>query len=873
MLKAPERLHACWTAGGIAGVDNSAMENLADLQPQPGPAPALPRRLFGRWWRRQSPARQDWFATLAPLISVLLFLAAIISAFWYLRNEELERETESVKRDTEIAQQQIRLRLIENQEQLVRIAREIVTRAIDQDDFLGQAASFSRERPEITQLIWVNGARVRKADYSAITFHPETELTGEEGGASVPKEGRSSEPETAFIAARSQRQPVYTRPFKDVYGMSVIQIHVPLIDRSAFSGTLIAEYSVESLLRYFVPTEVSTRHAISLLDRQDLVLASTVTPLPGQKARPASIVHDVPVAPAGDGLVLRGQGYRTSIGLIGNTLFWMVVALSVLTVWMLLGTWRHMRRRAQMQSALVSEANFRRAMENSMLTGMRAMDMEGRITYVNPAFCAMTGFSEGELIGRRPPYPHWPPDRFEENNRLLQQELLGRSPSGGIEVKLMRKDATQFDARMYVSPLIDPKNHQTGWMTSMTNITEAKRIRDQLSASHERFTTVLEGLDAAVSVLSVQQGELLFANRSYRLWFGAESRGHDLLAGDDVGMPRVASATDDSVDDLGGLPTQELTEAGSDPREVFVEPLQKWFDVRARYLQWTDGRLAQMLIATDITARLTAESLASSQAEKARVTSRLVTMGEMASSVAHELNQPLTAITNYCNGMVSRVKNDAIEKADLIAALEKTARQAQRAGQIIHRIRAFVKRSEPQRQSADARTIVEDAVDLASIELRRRNVGIHTYIAQRLPALMVDPILIEQVVLNLLKNAAEAIDSAHLPSARRNIELRVVPKHTPDEGGVIEFSVTDMGPGIKPDVIGRLYEAFFSTKVEGLGIGLSLCRSIIESHRGRIKAQNLYNGDTVVGCRFTFTLPTEASRSDALSPTNSAVTT
>ena len=90
----------------------------------------------------------------------------------------------------------------------------------------------------------------------------------------------------------------------------------------------------------------------------------------------------------------------------------------------------------------------------------------------------------------------------------------------------MRKDGSLFDARMYVSPLIDPKGQQTGWMTSMTNITEAKRIRDQLSASHERFTTVLEGLDAAVSVLSVQQGELLFANRSYRLWFGADAQGH-----------------------------------------------------------------------------------------------------------------------------------------------------------------------------------------------------------------------------------------------------------------------------------------------------------------------------------------------------------
>jgi hypothetical protein len=621
---------------------------------------------------------------------------------------------------------------------------------------------------------------------------------------------------------------------------------------------LIAEYSIERLVRYFVPTEISRRHAISVLDEEDRTLASTVMTLPNQPAAKPSIVYQLPLAPAENGLVLRGHGYRTSIGLIGNTLFWMVMILSALTVWMLLGTWRHMRRRLQMQAALVSETNFRRAMENSMLTGMRAMDLEGRISYVNPAFCAMTGFSEVDLIGQRPPFPYWPADRIDENARLLDQELQGKSPAGGIEVKVMRKDGTVFDARMYVSPLIDPKGQQTGWMTSMTNITEAKRIRDQLSASHERFTTVLEGLDTAVSVLSVQQGELLFANRSYRLWFGADSKGHSLLSGGEASMALLTDA-DDAVDALGGLPTQELTAAGSDSREVFVDSLAKWFDVRARYLQWTDGRLAQMLIATDITERRSAEAVAASQAEKAQVTSRLVTMGEMASSVAHELNQPLTAISNYCNGMVTRVENDAIDKADLIAALKKTSRQAERAGQIIHRIRSFVKRSEPQRQKASAQAIVDDAVDLAGIELRRRNVAIQTYVAHRLPPLMVDPILIEQVVLNLLKNAAEAIDEARLPTARRRIELRVVPKHTEEEGDVIEFTVTDKGPGLKDEVIARMYEAFFSTKVDGLGIGLGLCRSIIESHRGRIKAVNLYNGDTPIGCRFTFTLPVQTS--------------
>src|SRR5450432_2605515 len=120
-------------------------------------------RVFGRWWRRQSAAHQDRYATLGPLLSVLLFLAAIVSAFWYLRNEEFEREQEAVRRDTEVAQQQVRLRLIENHEQLMRLARELVARTLDHDAFLVQAAAFTGDHPEISNLIWLGASRVRIA--------------------------------------------------------------------------------------------------------------------------------------------------------------------------------------------------------------------------------------------------------------------------------------------------------------------------------------------------------------------------------------------------------------------------------------------------------------------------------------------------------------------------------------------------------------------------------------------------------------------------------------------------------------------------------------------------------------------------------------
>lgn len=490
-----------------------------------------------------------------------------------------------------------------------------------------------------------------------------------------------------------------------------------------------------------------------------------------------------------------------------------------------------------------------------MLTGMRVLDLQGRITYVNAAFCAMTGWSEEELVGQSPPFPYWLESDREVMNERLEEELHGRALPGGFQVRVKRKNGSVFNARLYVSPLIDARGHQTGWMTSMTDITEPTRIREQLSASYERFTTVLEALDAAVSVAPIGSEELLFANKLYRLWFGSDTVGHLGMVAQ-AGVP-ASNAHDEGLDDVdpyAGLPIDTLTAAQTANNEIFVPHLGKWLEVRSRYLTWVDGRLAQLVIATDITPRRDAEEQAAAQADKAQAASRLITMGEMASSVAHELNQPLTAITNYCNGMMSRIKGQSIDNEALLAALEKTSKQAQRAGQIIQRIRSFVKRSEPNRTPADVATMVSEAVELAGIELRRRNVRLNHYVAARLPVVRVDPILIEQVMVNLLKNAAESIDLADRPLARRSVELRVLPKVI--EGhNAIEFSVQDTGKGLAPEVMDRLYEAFFSTKPEGMGIGLNLCRTIVESHRGRMQAENIYNGPDVIGCRFSFWIP------------------
>ena len=816
------------------------------------------------WWQRLVRG-QDRLIHLAPLAAVLLFLAAIATAFWYLRLEEVHREQEALKRDVEYSQQRLRLRLLERQEQFMRLARDISDRDMSPMQFDIRAESLVLQYPELMALSWIDDQRRLMATQSSPSV-PRQRAWVADGQL---KRGEVLE---GFDLARDLRQPVYTQPLSEKGVEPVLYMHVPITPRAHFAGELLAEFSVDGLLRYGVPAEVLAKYAVALFDGKDQLLAGQSIPeRPGLSDRlPWSgkvNEFDIPVSPVGNGLVLRAQAWRTSQGVVGGTLFWLVAVLAAMTTWMLIANWRQSQRRQQAQQALMAETTFRRAMENSMLTGMRALDMQGRIIYVNPAFCQMTGWTEDELIGQTEPFSYWPDEDREALAARLSDELIGSSDPAGFQMRVKRRDGTLFDARFYVSPLIDATGKQTGWMASMTDITEPNRVRRQLSASYERFTTVLEALDASVSVAPLGSQELLFANKLYRQWFGGTTDGHlQLVVRAGTPETQLSDESLDAVDSFAGLPLDSIaTGSLAEHAEIYIERLGKWLEVRSRYLNWVDSRLAQMVIATDITARRQAEEQAAAQAERAQTASRLITMGEMASSVAHELNQPLTAISNYCTGMISRIKGGSIGQDDLLGALDKTARQAQRAGQVVQHIRSFVKRSEPRRQWSEVPTMVEQVVELAEIDLRRRQVRLTHHVAPQLPALHVDPILIEQVLINLIKNGAESVDAAKRATSNRLVEVRVTQRDI-EHQATVQFSVTDSGRGLSPEALDRLYEAFFSTKNDGLGIGLNLCRSIVESHQGRIHAENLYNAGQVVGCRFSFWIPVgpvqDASPSD-----------
>lgn len=257
------------------------------------------------WWRRLTPHRQDRFAVLAPLAAVLLFLAAIVAAFGYLRLEEIEREQEAVQRDMEYTQQRLRLRLLERQEQLMRIAREMSNRELDADDFQSRAEVLINQYPELQGLTWIDDRRRVKANFGSASLSA-NQLRG------VGSTLKNGETDSTYKLARELLQPIYSQPMAAPDTPATLQLHIPLSDRARFAGVLLAEYSVDGLFRYGVPSEVSARYAVSFHDAKGGLLAGTSVPPRNRASKllpwasPAN-AYEVPVSPVGNGLVIRGQ--------------------------------------------------------------------------------------------------------------------------------------------------------------------------------------------------------------------------------------------------------------------------------------------------------------------------------------------------------------------------------------------------------------------------------------------------------------------------------------------------------------------------------------------------------------------------------------
>ena len=231
------------------------------------------------------------------------------------------------------------------------------------------------------------------------------------------------------------------------------------------------------------------------------------------------------------------------------------------------------------------------------------------------------------------------------------------------------------------------------------------------------------------------------------------------------------------------------------------------------------------------------------QAELVHV-SRLTAMGEMASALAHELNQPLSAIANYMKGSRRLLADSSDERATILReAMDKAAEQALRAGQVIRRLRDFVARGESERQVEDVKKLVEEASALALVGAKDKGVRVRFEFDPRVDAALADKVQVQQVLLNLMRNAIEAMEDCE----RR--ELLVSTALAADN--MVEISVADTGSGIAPEISTQLFQPFITTKRQGMGVGLSISRTIVEAHGGSITARPNAGGGTI----FSFTLP------------------
>lgn len=378
---------------------------------------------------------------------------------------------------------------------------------------------------------------------------------------------------------------------------------------------------------------------------------------------------------------------------------------------------------------------------------------------------------------------------------------------------------------------------------------QLRAANQQLAAGEQQLRAANQQLEANNQQLRAQQEEIAALAK-----FPSENP-NPVLRVDPGGEVIYANqAADDmlsawSVETGKKLPAQwckfaaKVVETGT-PEDVEVQVGNRW-------LSLTLAPVVDLgyinIYGLDITARKKSEEQASRTRADLEHTSRLVTVGEMASGMAHELNQPLCAILNYANTCIRTLKNSTRDAGRLMSPLEQIAFQANRAGEIIRRLRNLVGKREAGRSSVHINKLVHEVVQLQRSEAAHRSIAVKTDLADDLPMIHADSVQIEQVLLNLVRNGLESMEGLDDPSRK----LMLIRTSTAPDNGV-QVSVIDRGKGFVDRDPQKVFDSFYTTKSKGLGIGLSLSRSIIESHQGRIWAeQNDHAGATL-----SFILPT-----------------
>ena len=658
-----------------------------------------------RAWRRWS----LWTAL------VLLVVSMLATMVWLAGRYEASQVQTRLERDTADAVSDIRVALNRNLQSLQALhAGDPGQLAWDVE-----ASELLRTNRELVRIEWREPS-MRLRSYAQSPYRPvawDARL----------RESNQSDSAIACANARRLSSPAYSssyfQPHGDGLGSEMMELCLPLTAGGRNTGFLVVTYSLKDVLTNLVAHNLTRSQEASFTEPDGTRLAVLGAARRGSRMFTAQHLLDLP----GSTLVLRMDSWHSAPSVFPNVLTALVTAMSIALVTVMVVLVRDNRRRLRAERDLADALAFRKAMEDSLVTGLRARDLEGRITYVNPAFCAMVGFGAQELLGQSVTAPYWPPELVDEYRQRQEIRLAGHTPPReGFESVFMRKDGTRFPVLIIEAPLINAQGQHTGWMSAFLDISEQRRVEELSRASQERL----------------------------------------------------------------------------------------------------------------------------------QATARLATVGEMASLLSHELNQPLAAISSYATGSINLLETstpatpaDAEQLQDVRMAMQQIARQAERAGKVIKSVHDFVRRRDQAREAVHAQQLLDAILPLVILQARKLGVRVHTTVEPGLPPTLCDRTMVEQVLLNLARNAMQAMDDPVIRT--RVLDIRVRRTASNQHSGWVEFAFTDVGTGIAPEVAEKLFTPFFTTRAEGMGLGLSMCRTVIEQHGGFLGFAPHEPRGTV----FTFTLP------------------
>lgn len=479
------------------------------------------------------------------------------------------------------------------------------------------------------------------------------------------------------------------------------------------------------------------------------------------------------------------------------------------------------------------------------------LDKEGRITLWSKGAEQIKGWSADEMLGR-----HWsilyPAQAIAEGRPDQVLEIARTQGRYSGEELRVRKDGTEFLGQVTVCALNDSNGHVAGYGKVVRDITEWQRAQSALQTSEAHLRSILDTVPDAMVVIDERGLMQSFSAAAERLFGYKESEvlgcNVSLLApsphreAHDGYLARYLATGERRIIGIGRVVSGRKHDGSIFPMELAVGEVVK-----------DDGHRMFTGFIRDLTARQDIERRLQDLQEELIHIARVSAVGTMASTLAHELNQPLTAVASYvmaAQALLDANQPDAL--ADAREALADGIAEAVRAGQIVRRLRDFVARGDTEREIVGLTKLIEEAAALALAGASLRGIRVEMNLDPAVSQVLVDRVQIQQVLLNLIRNAVEAMEGCD----RRELVLSTTA--VGDEE--VELAVADTGPGLSDEIAERLFEPFNSTKSHGLGVGLSICRTIVEAHEGRLWAEPGLEGGTVF--RFTLTRMDRAEQHD-----------